>query len=174
MCYCPTPTLHLNLALTGDGAFLLSPQKTHSVWFISILNYGDTENVLINHLLLVIPMSYPCHYTNLCPHKPHKHAHTHAHTHTHTHIHTHTHTHSALRNDLCFGPSRVTEIALLSRWHKSISDSLHFSLYKHQHVSAGNCWQLWRAHRVKKRKQKYTSKSNVKEWRRVRSALKNR
>ncbi len=76
MCYCPTPTLHLNLALTGDGAFLLSPQKTHSVWFISVLNYGDTENVLINHLLLVIPMSYPCHYTNLCPHKPHKHAET--------------------------------------------------------------------------------------------------
>ncbi len=59
------------------------PQKTHSVWFISVLNYGDTENVLINHLLLVIPMSYPCHYTNLCPHKPHKHAHTHTHTHTH-------------------------------------------------------------------------------------------
>ncbi len=56
------------------------PQKTHSVWFISILNYGDTDNVLINHLLLVIPMSYPCHYTNLCPHKPHKHAHTHTHT----------------------------------------------------------------------------------------------
>ncbi len=82
MCYCPTPTLHLNLALTGDCAFLLSPQKTHSVWFISVLNYGDTENVLINHLLLVIPMSYPCHYTNLCPHKPHKHAHTHTHTHT--------------------------------------------------------------------------------------------
>ncbi len=23
--------LHLNLALTGDGAFLLSPQKTHTV-----------------------------------------------------------------------------------------------------------------------------------------------
>ncbi len=93
MCYCPTPTLHLNLALTGDGAFLFSPQKTHSVWFISVLNYGDTENVLINHLLLVIPMSYPCHYTNLCPHKPHKHAHTHTHTHTHTH-HTHTHSHT--------------------------------------------------------------------------------
>ncbi len=84
MCYCPTPTLHLNLALTGDGAFLFSLKKTHSVWFISVLNYGDTENVLINHLLLVIPMSYPCHYTNLCPHKPHKHAHTHTHTHTHT------------------------------------------------------------------------------------------
>ncbi len=82
MCYCPTPTLHLNLALTGDGAFLFSPKKTHTVWFISVLNYGDTENVLINHLLLVIPMSYPCHYTNLCPHKPHKHAHTHTHTHT--------------------------------------------------------------------------------------------
>ncbi len=54
-------------------------KKTHTVWFISILNYGDTENVLINHLRLVIPMSYPCHYTNLCPHKPHKHAHTHTH-----------------------------------------------------------------------------------------------
>ncbi len=82
MCYCPTPTLHLNLALTGDGAFIFSLKKTHSVWFISVLNYGDTENVLINHLLLVIPMSYPCHYTNLCPHKPHKHAHTHTHTHS--------------------------------------------------------------------------------------------
>ncbi len=87
MCYCPTPTLHLNLALTGNGAFQLSPKKTHTVWFISILNYGDTENVLINHLLLVIPMSYPCHYTNLCPHKPHKHAHTHTHTNTRTRTH---------------------------------------------------------------------------------------
>ncbi len=94
MCYCPTPTLHLNLALTGDGAFLFSLKKTHSVWFISILNYGDTENVLINHLLLVIPMSYPCHYTNLCSHKPHKHAHTHTQTQTHTHTNTHTHTHT--------------------------------------------------------------------------------
>ncbi len=89
MCYCPTPTLHLNLALTGDGAFLFSLKKTHSAWFISILNYGDTENVLINHLLLVIPMSYPCHYTNLCPHKPHKHAQTHTHTHTHTRTRAH-------------------------------------------------------------------------------------
>ncbi len=52
------------------------PKKTHSIWFIRILNYGDTENVLINHLLLVIPMLYTCHYTKLCPHKPHKHAHT--------------------------------------------------------------------------------------------------
>ncbi len=108
MCYCPTPTLHLNLALTGDGAFLFSLKTTHSVWFISVLNYGDTENVLINHLLLVIPMSYLCHYINLCPHKPHKNADTHTHTHTHvgfyglrglpppppTHTHTHTHTHT--------------------------------------------------------------------------------
>ncbi len=70
MCYCPTPTLHLNLALTWDCAFLLSPQKTHSVWFISVLNYGDTENVLINHLLLVISV-IPCLYTHLCPHKQH-------------------------------------------------------------------------------------------------------
>ncbi len=67
----PTPKLspHRRLCI-----YTSPPQKTHSVWFISILNYGDTKNVLINHLLLVIPMSYPCHYTNLCPHKPHKHA----------------------------------------------------------------------------------------------------
>ncbi len=68
--------LHINLALTGDGAFLLYPKKTHTVWLISVLNYGYTENVLINHLL-VIPMSYSCHYTNLCPHKPLKQSHTH-------------------------------------------------------------------------------------------------
>ncbi len=41
MCYCPTPTLYLNLALTGDCAFQLSPKKTHSVWFISVLKSGD-------------------------------------------------------------------------------------------------------------------------------------
>ncbi len=41
MCYCPTPTLHLNLALTGDCAFQLSPKKPHSVWFISVLKSGD-------------------------------------------------------------------------------------------------------------------------------------
>ncbi len=76
------------------------PQKTYSVWFISVLNYGDTENVLINHILLVIPMSYLCHYTNLCPHKPHKHAHPHTHTHTnkckytHKHRDTERHTHT--------------------------------------------------------------------------------
>ncbi len=78
------PTPKLSPHRRHRSAFLFSPQKTHSVWFISVLNYGDTENVLINHLLLVIPMSYPCHYTNLCPNKPHKHAHTHTHTHTNT------------------------------------------------------------------------------------------
>ncbi len=64
------------------------------------MNYGDIGSVLINHLQIVIPLSYPCHYTNLCPHKPHKPAHTHTlthslsliHTHTLTLSHTHTHT----------------------------------------------------------------------------------
>ncbi len=51
LCYCPTPTLHLNLALTGDFAFLLSPQKTHSVWFISILKSGQTHTHTHTHLL---------------------------------------------------------------------------------------------------------------------------
>ncbi len=74
---------YLNLALTGDGAFLFSLKKTHSVWFISVLNYGDTENVLINHLLLVIPMSYHViiqicvliNHINMPP-PPHTHTHT--------------------------------------------------------------------------------------------------
>ncbi len=105
---CPTPTLHLNLALTGDGAFLLSPKKTLSVWFISVLKW-DTENVLINHLLLVIPVSYPCHYTNLCPHKPHK-CHTHTPTHT-THTHTHT-THA----QVCTGCTLPSITSALIQW----------------------------------------------------------
>ncbi len=42
---------------------------------------GTWGNVLISQLLLVIPMSYPCHYTNVCPHLSQRC------THTHTHIH---------------------------------------------------------------------------------------
>ncbi len=34
-------------------------------------------------------MSYLCHYTNLCPHKPHKHAHTHTHTQATVWLHIH-------------------------------------------------------------------------------------
>ncbi len=127
MCYCPTPTLHLNLALTGDGAFLLPPQKTHTVWFISILNYGDTENVLINHLLLVIPMSYPCHYTNLCPHKPHKHAHTYTHTHTHTHT-----------------PSPVTSASFLSETFSCFCICIVFKEWSASSAST----QIWRAQKL--------------------------
>ncbi len=69
-------------------------KKHHLVCFLSLLNYGDIGSVLIKHLQIVIPLSYPCYYTNLCPHKPHKPAHTHTHTLTLTHTHTHTHTHS--------------------------------------------------------------------------------
>ncbi len=83
--------LHLNLALTGDVHFYF-PSKNSLCMIYKRLNYGDTENILINHLVLVIPMLYPCHYTNLCPHN-HINMPTHTHTHTthHTH-HTHTHT----------------------------------------------------------------------------------
>ncbi len=66
-------------------------KKHHLVCFLSLLNYGDIGSVLIKHLQIVIPLSYPCYYTNLCPHKPHN-PHTHTHTHTH-HTHTHHHTH---------------------------------------------------------------------------------
>ncbi len=145
MCYCPTPTLHLNLALTGDGAFLLSPQKTHSVWFISVLNYGDTENVLINHLLLVIPMLYPCHYTNLCPHKPHKHAHTHTCTHTHAHnmcTHTHTHTQHARTHTHTHTHARTQHVHTHAR-----TQHAHTCTHTHAHTDTYVSWCL---HFVKK------------------------
>ncbi len=153
MCYCPTPTLHLNLALTGDGAFLLSLKKTHSVWFISILNYGDTENVLINHLLLVIPMSYPCHYTDLCPHKPqnmpthtHTHSHTLTYTHTlkhshtlptHTHTHTHTHnTHTTTHTHIYIYKHTLTHTHLHTHTHTHTHINLqtHTHTHTHKHV----------------------------------------
>ncbi len=140
MCYCPTPTLHLNLALTGDGAFIFSLKKTHSVWSISVLNYGDTENVLINHLLLVIPMSYPCHYTNLCPHKPHKHAHTHTHTNTHTHTHTHahtrthTHTHTHIHTHTHTHTHRHTHAHTHTHRHTHAHRHTHTHTHSHTHT----------------------------------------
>ncbi len=36
------------------------------------LQYRDIGSVLLNHFHIVIPLSYPCHYKNLCPHKPPK------------------------------------------------------------------------------------------------------
>ncbi len=159
MCYCPTPTLHLNLPLTGDGAFIFSLKKTHSVWFISILNYGDTENVLINHLLLVIPMSYPCHYTNLCHHKPqtcphtHKHTHTHTtHTHTHTHTltdtHTHTHTltdttpHTHIWKQICFDTSNGHFIVSSSKKNINFRNNSIFQYNSKPHIWEQNRFRL--------------------------------
>ncbi len=109
-------TLHLNLPLTGNFVQFYFLKKTLSVWFISVLNYGDTENVLINHLLLVISMSYPCHYTNLCTHKLHEHARTHTHTHMHTYAHTHTtHTHT---HTLFTYPHVVPNLTDFLQWDK--------------------------------------------------------
>ncbi len=60
-------------------------KKHHLVCFLSLLNYGDIGSVLIKHLQIVIPLSYPCHYTNFVP-VNHKNQYTHTHTpHTHTH-----------------------------------------------------------------------------------------
>ncbi len=79
----PTPKLSPHRRLCASLDF---QKKHHLVCFLSLLNYGDIGSVLIKHLQIVIPLSYPCYYTNLCPHKPHKPAHTHTHTHTHTHF----------------------------------------------------------------------------------------
>ncbi len=87
MCYCPTPTLYLNLALTGDCAFQLSPKKPHSVWFISVLKSGDMGqcpekspspcNTCVIPVSLYKSMSWFVTKTR-----------THTHTHTHTHIYS--------------------------------------------------------------------------------------
>ncbi len=61
------------------------PKKPHSVWFISVLNYGDTENVFINHLLLVIPPSHTHVIIQICVLINHINMPTHTHTQTHTH-----------------------------------------------------------------------------------------
>ncbi len=86
------------------------PQKTHSVWFISVLNYGDTDKsphkspspcntyVIIQICVLINHINMP----------PHTHTHTwssgHTH-HTHTHLeqwtHTHTHTPGAVGSQRC-------------------------------------------------------------------------
>ncbi len=111
MCYCPTPTLYLNLALTGDCAFQLSPKKPHSVWFISVLKSGNMgqcpEKSPSPCNTCVIPVSL---YKSMSWFVTKTRTHTHTHTHTHIYIHifpyiyihyiyiyiyiyTHTHTH---------------------------------------------------------------------------------
>ncbi len=80
----PTPKLSPHRRLCA----FLDFKKTPFSMFLSLLNYGDIGSVLINHLHIVIPLSYPCYYTNLCPHKPLNRPHTPPHTHTHTHTHT--------------------------------------------------------------------------------------
>ncbi len=60
----PKPTPYRKLC-----AVLLSQKKAFCMIYKPFEILGTWGNVLIRHLLLVIPMSYPCHYTNLCPHK---------------------------------------------------------------------------------------------------------
>ncbi len=69
----PTPYRKLYAFLDKEKIIIL-----YDFWYICLLNYGDTENVLINHLHVVIPMSYPCHYT-ICVLINHTHTHTHTH-----------------------------------------------------------------------------------------------
>ncbi len=89
MCYCPTPTLHLNLALTGDCAFQLSPKKPHSVWFISVLKSGDMgqcpEKSPSPCNTCVIPVSL---YKSMSWFVTKMRTHTHTHTHTHARAHS--------------------------------------------------------------------------------------
>ncbi len=122
----PTPKLSPH----RDGAFLLSPQKTHTVWFISILNYGDTENVLTQspHHTRTPTHHTHTHTPHTHTHTPHTHTHTHTptpHTHTHTHTtHTHTHTHTELNpispgRTCCFPWATLVKIVLMYLSFKS-------------------------------------------------------
>ncbi len=58
--YRPTPKLQRSPQRRLPPPPPPPPLPKHSVWFICVLNYGDTKNILINQLLLVItiiPMS---------------------------------------------------------------------------------------------------------------------
>ncbi len=90
MCYHPTPKLSLHRRL----CIYTFSKKPHSVWFISVLKSGDMGNVLISHLLLVIPVIPVSLYKFMSSFVTKMHAHTHTHTHTHTHARAHTHTHT--------------------------------------------------------------------------------
>ncbi len=78
MCYCPTPTLHLNLALTETVHFYFPPKNLLCMIYKHFELWGHWK---CPHKSPSPCNTYviPCHYTNLCPHKPHKHAHTHTH-----------------------------------------------------------------------------------------------
>ncbi len=100
MWYCPKTTPYRKLH------FYFLKKKLTLNDLLAFWKVGTWGNVLKSHLLLEIPVIYPCHYTNVCPHLSqkcactHTHTHLHAHTHTdthtpsHTHSHTHTHTHT--------------------------------------------------------------------------------
>ncbi len=149
MCYCPTPTLHLNLALTGDCAFQLSPKKPHSVWFISVLKSGDMgqcpEKSPSPCNTCVIPVSLYKSMSWLSQKRAHtvflhKHITHHTHTHTHTHFLFHKqsrcintpslqHTHTLLS----FTETRCTNIHTLTVFFSPLSLSLPPSL-THTHT----------------------------------------
>ncbi len=141
MCYCPTPTLHLNLALTGDCAFQLSPQKTHSVWFISVLKSGDMgqcpEKSPSPCNTCVIPVSL---YKSMSwfVTKTHTQTHTHTHTHTLTHTHRHRHTHT-LSHTLSLTHTHTHSLThrhthTLSHTHTHTDTDTHTHTLSHTHT----------------------------------------
>ncbi len=53
--------LHQPYPLQETMCIFRFSKKHYLVCFLSLLNYGYTGSVLINHLQIVIPLSYPCH-----------------------------------------------------------------------------------------------------------------
>ncbi len=87
--------------------------------YISLLNYGDTDNVPINHLVIL------CHthvIIQMCVLINHINMHINMHTHAQTHAHTH-HEATSIPNN----KNKPTVMFLLlwaNRWHKSSQTEL--------------------------------------------------
>ncbi len=98
MCYRPTPTLHLNLALTGNFLHFYFLKKTNSVWLISVLKSVDMGQCPHKSPCpcntYVIPVSL---YKFMSSFVTKRHTHTHAHT---THVQTKTLCHAWMRGGL--------------------------------------------------------------------------
>jgi len=130
MCYCPTPTLHLNLALTGDGAFIFSLKK-NSLCMI----YKRFK--LWGHWKCPHKSPSPCNtcYTHviiqICVLINHINMHTLSYTQTLTHTHTHTHTHTLSHTDT----HTLSHTQTLTHTHTDTHTHtpLSLSLYTHTH-----------------------------------------
>ncbi len=160
MCYCPTPTLYLNLALTGDCAFQLSPKKPHSVWFISVLKSGDMGqcpekspspcNTCVIPVSLYKSMSWFVTKTRTHTHtgtETHSNTHTHTDTNTHTHTgtetHSNTHTHTDTNTHTHTGTETHSNTHTHTDTHTPVLNHTFKHTYRHKHTHTHRYWNTF-------------------------------